>query len=277
MGLYNWRMIISGTAVVTFLVCAGIWVFVRNTPREKGYVDFQQPGTTDVGEPQTGIIGGIMEVFRYRNTWLLCVIPGGPVGAVLTFSGLWGVPYLSTHHNLSTAGASALATTLLVAFAVAGPVFGWLSDYLGHRKSLYIIGCAVSLFGWSAILLTDGLPMTLFIGLLIITGFSSGCMIVTFALAKESVPVRLAGTVSGIVNMGLMTGPMVLQPAVGWILDQKWKGQITSNVRVYPIEAYQSGFAPLLAWLALSFILLFFTRETHCRQLNHIDAKASRT
>jgi hypothetical protein len=58
--------------------------------------------------------------------------------------------------------------------------------------------------------------------MLLVTGFSSGCIIITFAFAKESVPADLSGTVSGVVNMGVMMGPTLLQPAVGWVLDLKW-------------------------------------------------------
>ncbi len=276
MAVYSWRTIIAGSAGFTFLICAGIWLLVRDTPREKGYADFPLPGGMTRKVPQPGIVSGIIEVFRYPNTLLLCVIPGGLVGAVLTFSGLWGVPYLATHHHLSTAEASALATTLMVAWAIGGPVFGWLSDRLGHRKPLYLAGCAVSLVGWGGVLFLNNLPLYLLIALLVVAGFSTGCMIISFAYAKESVPVHLAGTVSGIVNMGVMTGPMVLQPAVGWILDQKWQGQLEAGIRVYPLEAYQAGFALMLVWLALSFILLFFTRETHCCQLIHADNRDCR-
>ncbi len=276
MNWYSWRSIIAGSAVFTFLICAGIWIFVRDSPREKGYTDFPQPGGSAPGKSNTSIIGGIVEVFRYPNTLLLCIIPGGLVGCVLTFSGLWGVPYLATHHHLSTAGASALATTLMIAWAVGGPVFGGLSDRLGHRKPLYLAGCAVSLAGWGGILFLENLPVPLLTGLLVVTGFSSGSMIISFAFAKESVPIDLAGTVSGIVNMGVMTGPMVLQPAVGWILDQKWQGKMAAGIRVYPLEAYQVGFGLMLAWLALALVLLFFTRETHCCQVIDEDNKACR-
>jgi MFS family permease len=91
-------------------------------------------------------------------------------------------------------------------------------------------------------------------------------MIISFAFVKESVPAHLSGTVSGVINMGVMIGPMVLQPAVGWVLDRMWTGTMAAGVRVYPIVAYRAGFALMLAWIAVSFLLLLFTRETGCRQ-----------
>ena len=77
---------------------------------------------------------------------------------------------------------------------------------------------------------------------------------------------RLSGTVAGVINMGVMTGPMILQPAVGWMLDRRWQGDLSAGVRVYDVFAYRTGFSIMIAWIAVSFILLIFTRETNCRQ-----------
>jgi len=100
-----------------------------------------------------------------------------------------------------------------------------------------------------------------------VVGFFSGNMIIGFAFAKESAPVHLTGTASGVVNMGVMMGPMLLQPAVGWMLDRSWDGETSAGVRIYSLEAYQSGFGLMLAWLALAMVLILFTRETHCRHM----------
>jgi hypothetical protein len=104
------------------------------------------------------------------------------------------------------------------------------------------------------------------VGLLVVTGCASGAMIVSFAFAKESVPADLAGTVSGLVNMGVMLGPMLLQPLVGWVLDTCWTGTLVDGVRRYDAAAYRAGFSLMIAWLALSLLLILFTRETRCRQ-----------
>jgi len=100
-----------------------------------------------------------------------------------------------------------------------------------------------------------------------VVGFFSGNMIIGFAFARESAPARLAGTASGLVNMGVMIGPMLLQPAVGWLLDRNWSGTMDNGARIYGLEAYRNGFSLMLAWLALALVLILFTRETHCKQI----------
>jgi hypothetical protein len=66
--------------------------------------------------------------------------------------------------------------------------------------------------------------------------------------------------------MGIMLGATVLQPAVGWMLDRRWEGALLQGIRIYSLSAYQAGFGLMMGWILLSLLLLFLTRETHCRQ-----------
>jgi len=264
---FDWRLVMLGAALFTLAVSASIWLAVRDCPHDKGFADYVESNVNSrITLP--GMARNVGAVFSNRNAFLLFIIPGGIVGCVLTFSGLWGVPYLSTHQNMSTAEASSLTSLLLVAWALGGPTFGWLSDRIGRRKPLYLLGCLICLIGWSVILFVPKLPLSALIAVLILTGFCSGCMIVSFAFAKESLPPHLAGTVSGVVNMGVMLGPMLLQPGVGLILDWQWQGSLGQGVKVYGLQAYQAGFSLMIAWAALSMLLLLFTRETYCRQID---------
>jgi MFS family permease len=264
---FGWRNTMLVSAAITFVICAGVWMVVRDHPNEKGYAGFTDAAAGTGKNSRQQIFSGIVEVLRYPNTWLLFVIPGGLVGCVLTFGGLWGVPYLSTHHNLPATQAAALNSTLLVAWAIGGPIFGGLSDRIGRRKPLYFLGCALAVTGWAIILFIPDLPILVLAITLAITGFASGCIIISFAFAKESVPAHLTGTVNGVINMGVISGPTLLQPAVGWMLDRNWNGALLQSVRIYDLAAYRAGFLLMLVWALLSLILLFFTRETRCRQV----------
>jgi len=265
--LSGWRNVMLFSAVITIAIGVGTWLFVRDYPHEKGFEDFLQASPATAEKRHSGIIADVFHVFTYRNVVLLFLVPGGIVGSVLTFSGLWGVPYLTTLHGVSSASAAMLTSALLIAWAVGGPFFGWLSDRLKNRKMLYLAGCAVSVGGWATIVLAKDISMMQLIPVLLVTGFSSGCIIISFAFVKESVPVHLAGTVSGVINMGVMMGPMILQPAVGWVLDHMWTGTSHMGIRIYDVVAYRSGFGLMLVWLVVSFVLLLFTRETRCQQL----------
>ncbi|MCK5673549.1 MAG: MFS transporter, partial [Spirochaetales bacterium] len=262
---FSWRSVIFVTGLLTLVLGFVIWLIVRDQPGEKGYIGFTDSIPQTKALTFKGVWKNLFKVLKYRNTLLLFIIPGGIVGCILTFSGLWGVPYLVSHHQLTPNKAATLTSRLLIGWAMGGPVFGWLSDRLGRRKPIYVVGSLVATLGWSFILFMESLSFYPLAAILLVTGFFSGCMIISFAFAMESVPRSLSGTVSGLTNMGVMMGPMLLQPVVGKILDYYWTGELINGVRLYSLEAYEYGFIPMMGWAVLSTIILFFTIETNCK------------
>jgi MFS family permease len=262
---YGWRHTLTFSAVLTGVLGVVIWLVVRDDPGERGYASHAQAQSGR--NSGFSVLGGIRRALGTRNVWLVFLISGGVSGPPLTFAGLWGVPFLSTHYGLSTAQAASATSLLLVCWALAGPFMGALSDRMRRRKPIYASGTVLATLGWSVIFLVPGLPLGWLIALLALTGIFSACVMVGFAIVKESAPAALAGTASGIANMGNMLGGMIMQPAVGWMLDRSWGGTLADGARTYDFAAYRNGFSLMLVWLALGLLLLFFTRETHCRQM----------
>lgn len=259
---FGWRNVMSAAAVVTGVLAVAIWLAVRDDPAERGYASYAPAPPSR----HTPILQGIRQALATRNVWLIFLISGAVSGPALTFGGLWGVPFLSTHYGLSISQASLVTSLVLVCWAVTGPFVGARSDRMRRRKPLYALGALLATAGWCLALLVPGLPLTLLVALLAFTGCASSAVMVGFAIAKESAPASLAGTAGGIANMGNMLGGMVMQPAVGWVLDQRWTGKLANGVRVYDFDAYRAGFSLMLVWLAAALVLLVFVRETHCRQ-----------
>jgi MFS family permease len=267
---FGWRPVMTASALATLGLAAAIWLVVRDDPEERGHASYFAAGAHH--ETPT-VLGGLREVLRYGNTWLLAFVPGGIAGALLAFAGLWGVPYLTTVYGMTTAEAAGATSTVMVGWALGGPVFGAASDRMGRRKPLYVGGMVVVTVGWALVLYASP-ARPLLAALLAVVGFASGCMMPGFAFAKESVPPPVAGTVSGVVNTGVMVGPLVLQPSIGWMLDRLWGGAVQDGVRVYEHSAYRAGFGLMMAWLVASLAAVLFTRETHCRQ--HVPARDTR-
>ncbi len=264
---FGWRNVMWATAAFTLLVAAMTWFMVRDDPTDRGYKSYFF-GAADHTQPKVfaGVFDGLREVLRYRTVVLMFIIPGAPSSIVLTFAGLWGVPFLTTHYGLSLTNAAGLCSTMLVAWGVGSLAFGAVSDRVGRRKSIYIGGLTVSLLLWAVLIFTPRLPYFWLVVLIAATGFFASCFIISFAFAKESVPARLAGTVSGVANMGVIQGPMYMQPLVGVILDRHWQGTMRDGNRVFDIASYQQGFSMMLIWGVIALVLLCFTRETYCRQ-----------
>ena len=262
---FGWRPVMGASAALTAAVAVAIWLVVRDDPSERGYASFHARDALHAAQPS--MLAQLREALSYRNTWLLLVIPGAFSAIILTFAGLWGVPFLVSQYGFTTRGAATLTSAMLVCWSISSMAYGPMSERIGRRKPLYVGGLFATLALWSVVVFVPGLPRAALVALLLAVALAAGAFIVNFAFARESVPARLAGTVSGVANMGVMLGGMFMQPLVGLVLDWRWAGRMAEGVRAYDFAAYQWGFALMLAWGALSLVLLAFARETYCKPM----------
>lgn len=268
MNLLGWRSVIFGAGAITLMVSLAIWIFVRDDPTHKGYDSYATEMTISSHKPKTLILSDLLNIFRYKNTWILTFVPASLMGPVLTFAGLWGIPYLTTHYQLSPVKSATLISALLIACALGAPVLGALSEKTGQRKTIYFYALCISLLGWIPILFLQNIPLWLLAVLFGIVGFASSAVVIGMAFIKESVPLALAGTVSGICNMGMEMGPMMLQPAIGLVLDFRWDGLLENGIRIYNLNAYHMAFGVIIGLSILGTLLITFAKETFCQQFH---------
>jgi MFS family permease len=208
----------------------------------------------------------VLQVFHYRNTWLLFVVNSGICGAFLAFTGLWGVPFFVQHHALGVPQAALITSMMLVLFALGGPLMGGLSDRWQLRRRPYALGAGATVAGFGLLAAWPAAPLPLLVAALAVASLGAGAMAISFGYAKESVPLPLQGTVTGVVNAGVMVGTLTQMPLIGLILDRHWQGAALNGVRQYSLEAFQLALLLLAGWMAVSFVLLLATKETHARQ-----------
>ncbi|MDR3702275.1 MAG: MFS transporter [Candidatus Sulfopaludibacter sp.] len=262
---FGWRNVVLCSSVILVGVCVAVWLAVQNDPSEAG-LESHAPAVLRTERRTMRALGaGFRKVFAYRNTWFIFFAQGGIVGPILAFTGLWGTPFLAVRYGLPPARAAAVCSVMIVCWAVASPISGALSDRIGRRKPLYLLGAMGSAAGWIVMFYVNSLPLALFIAVAALTSFASGAVVLGFAYAKESVPVEFLGTISGAINIGNMIGPMLLQPGIGQMLDRNWAGQMTKGVRLYDLQAYRAAFVLVVCWAVASCVLIAVTTETFCR------------
>jgi MFS family permease len=269
---FNWRAVMFAAGAVLLLVGIAIWRIVRDDPSQRGYESFS-PSRQETLFSMKALFTSLMTVLHYKNVRRLSLVGCGLTGPVLAFAGLWGVPFFTTLHGITTAESSAITSTLLICYAVGATLLGALSDRIGLRKPIMLIGSIVALIAWIPILFLSGMPVWLLVFLSGLVGLAAGSVTIGFAFIKESVPPGFAGTATGIYNMGAIFGAMILQPTIGWLLDYNWQGRIAGGVRIYDVAAYRSGFVLIIIFSLLSIIAISFTAETHCRQAQTLTKK----
>lgn len=264
---FGWRTLVMASASVILVVGLLAWALVKNDPAERGFRSYAPPELqAQKHERIASLAGGVRRIFAYRNTWLIFLAQGGLVGPIMTFTGLWGAPFLRARFGLPTTTAAAVCSVMIICWALASPICGHLSDKVGRRKPIYVGGAVVAAIGWLVMYYLNGLTLAAFIAVAAIVSLATGSVIIGFAQGKESVPIKYSGAITGLINSGNMIGPMLLQPGIGWVLDQRWGGQLVNGLRIYGVSAFQSGFLLSAAWSILTVLLLAFTRETNCRQ-----------
>ena len=211
-------------------------------------------------------LSGLGIVLRHRQTWLIALGGLGTSAPLLGFASLWGVPFLETAYHLPRTTAATVTSAVFVGWGIGAPLYGWLSDYIGRRRSPALVGLLLQTSALAAAVYVPGLPLTALAGLCGLVGFFGSAQIVCFALARENHSPRLSGTAIGFVN-GMVTGAGALfQPLVGLLLDMAWDGQTALGARVYDTAAYQMAFASVIVCCIGGFLCLLAVRETYCRQ-----------
>ena len=259
----GWRNAMLASAGVTLLLALVVWLWVRNDPSERGYASHAHPEA--LNSAAMSPMRSLKSVMSERDTWLLFFAGGLIAAPVLTFAGLWGVPYLVQVHGLERSHAAVFTTTMLLGFAVGGPLLGALSDRIGRRKLPYLGATFVHAAGWISFLLIDQLSAAALYVLFAAIGFSAGGLIIGFAFSREVNHPGAAGTVGGVVNMAVLGFAAIQQSAMGWILDHHWQGAMSEGTRIYDAAAYQAAFLWLAASAAGALLAVALTRETYFR------------
>jgi MFS family permease len=260
----GWREVMAASAAFAALLTVAIWLVVRDDPTERDYLSY---GHAPPSHEPTHVLDDLRAIFRYRNTWLILLMPGSITAILLSFAGLWGVPFLVTHYPIDTRTAALFASLVMLGWAAGSILIAPLSDRAGRRKPLYVASLVAVMIVWCVLIFVPRLPIAILAAACFLLGFTGGAFTIGFAWAKESVPPRYAGTMGGIANVGSMIGPMFGQPIVGWVLDLRGMPATTSaGVRIYDLAAYQVAFGCLLIWSVLSVVLALCARETYCEQ-----------
>lgn len=251
----SWRGIFVGAGALSLLLGVACWVFVKDPPGEKRRLD------------RTVILGGLASVLKNRATWPAVAVNFGLGGSFFAFAGLWATPYLMRVHELTRAQASSHLSLYFAGFALGCFGIGTLSDRLGQRKPVVIVGAALYCLLWAFWLTNIRLPLAATYTLFGLMGLFTASFALTWACAKEVNPPQLSGMSTSITNMGGFLAGALLQPLAGWAMDRVWDGTLVNGLRVYSADNFRVGMACMALAACLGFIASFFVRETGCRNI----------
>lgn len=250
----GWRDALAGSALVGLFLAAALWIVVRDFP----------PGPRPPQAPPQGFrglassLGAVLSRRQNLATAWMCAAMTAPM---LAFAGFWGVAWLMQTKGYDRPGAGAVASLLLLGWALGSPLAGWLSDRLGRRKVVIQAGCLVAFFALAALIYLPALPAVLLWVLFIVTGVACGCMSVAYALVRGFNLPSETGATFGFVNGATTATGAIFQPVIGLLLDLGWQGETAGGARVYSAETFQIALSVLLVFLLSALVASLWLRE----------------
>ena len=264
-GVMGWRGGFTLVGVVTLVAAAVCAWLVRDRPAGPA----RATGSSPAGLP--AVFRGMRTVLSNPHTWppfLTFFFMYSALGNLL----LWTVPFLRDIYGLSTTKAALYASAPSLALLVAGPMTGWVSDRMVHRRKAPYTMLTAGLTGlWIVLVLTLGAqPLWGVFVLLFIMGIFSAAFVLTWPIGREVNPPHLAGVAVAVVNLGGFLGAALTQAPLGALLDARWEGAMVAGARAYPLAAYRAAFATCAAFVFAATLLSLLVRET--RGVNVYDA-----
>lgn len=242
----TWRGAMGLIAACGAVLAVAAWISIRD-----------RPGSSFGTSP----MAGLKLVAANRETWLCAVFGLAKTAPMLTFGGLWAVPFVMAAHGVERATAASLASLLFLGWGLGAPFNGWVSDRLGRRKAPMLVSSLIATAAMSAIVGMHGLSLTTTGILFFVNGFASCSMILAFAAVREHNPPGTTGAAYGLVNTFVVGSGAIFQPLVGWLLDLGWDGTLAAGARVYAEDTYRAALWTLPAISAVGILAALLMRE----------------
>jgi MFS family permease len=254
--LIGWRMTLVAVGIVTLLMAALVYAFVRNRPSEMDLPPIRKDRKEEEGG--MSLMKGMKMVVTSGRFWPIAIWAFCVVGISFAVGGLWGGPYLMQVYGLSKTEAGGVLSTFALALILGSPLLSWSANRFGRKPVL--IGCSLVLIGVCGVMSwfvnSMALPMlyiTFFCFFL--TGGSVGPIIA--AVSKELFPIAISGTSVGVVNLFPFIGAAVFQVLIGAVLSSGNNGQTE-----YALLSFRYMFLICLAGAVLSLAVTFLMKET---------------
>jgi MFS family permease len=221
----GWRATLVVIAAIGFALALAIWIVVRDKPH--------------AAASSEGILASLKVLLRNRETWLNAVFGLSMTAPILAFGGLWAVPYMTAVHGVERSVAAGVISFIFIGWGIGAPFMGWLSDRIGARRPIMIVGALVSTLTFVAVIQMPWLPLTAVSVVCLVHGIGASAMVLGFASAREHNPPQMSSTAMAIVNVAVIGSGAIFQPLVGLLLDLQWEGALVAGARVYSAEAFR--------------------------------------
>jgi len=264
----GWRDTLLLMSVVFFIFSFLIGVIVRDKSKNNRKLKKEKASGS---ESSIGLLWSIKTVVKNKHSWLNALFVSCLYMPTAAFAEFWGVNFLHVVYHLKTSEAAFGISLIFIGWGVGGPIVGWLSDYLGRRKPIMItsaVGCLILML---MILYIPYFSITTRFILLFIFGVFNTGVGVSYALATEINPHKIAGTSLAFANMSSVIIGALFQPMIGYLMDVHVFHELGSTMhkigQLYTVSDYYFALSVIPICLFVGVIASLFVKETYCKNI----------
>ena len=254
----GWRTATFWIAAVGILFALLMWLVIRDYPKGVKPVRSETHNHCKVR---------LTEVCASKQTWWIAIYSFTCWAPIDIFATVWGTPFLSNLYHISTTQAAVYVSIIWIGIAIGSPIAGWWSSHI-NRRCLPMIICSIIGLISSIIVIYGGTlhPWLMSIALFFL-GVSASSQVIAFGAVLDNNRDEVMGTAVGFNNMAVISGGVLLQPLVGFILEAVWNHQMVDGVPYYSISEFHSALIMIPIVCILGIIIgSRLIKETHCQR-----------
>jgi MFS family permease len=262
---FGWRQALVYDAALGLVILAIIMLNVRNYPIGVSYAaaDYEQHKfLTQLGYWRSFKLA----YFKVQN-WLCGIYSSLLNLSIFLLGAIWGSLYLMQIHHFSHEQATYPTSLIFTGTILGSPLMGWLSDKIGRRKPLMLVGALLSLGLVLIIIYAPDLSLVSYSTLFFLLGLTTSTQVISYPTVNESNPKMITATAVSVVSVCCIGGGAIFQPLFGWLMDLGHDAVVVDGVHVYSLHDYHMGLAILPIAFLLALLAAILIKETRCQPL----------
>jgi len=251
--IFDWRQAIFYVGILGLLITLLIFIFIQDKVHDSSI------------EP-THFLEQLAQVLKTPACWKASIFGCGMFSVVTAFSALWGFKFLSVLYQYTPSEAGNGVSTVFVGLALGCPIIGFLVAKF-HQKLLFMgWGSLFSLIITFILIFPIGVYQHGFVlVLLCLLGFVCGTYYLSYEVAASHVDMQYKSMAMAFCSMFVMVGAILLQPAMGLVMEAL--GYVDHQDIVNPIASHAMQMSMLLLLLVqtVALIMVLWLRKSNAK------------
>ncbi|MDI1351747.1 MAG: MFS transporter [bacterium] len=241
-GFLGWRSFIVGAGILGLGIAALCWNFIPD----------HKPASNITHHYKKQF----MLILKNKRVWVNGLFVCLEFSIITVFAAMWAVPFVQLKLNCSIQLASILTSMILLGAGLSCPLFGWLSLYFKKRKPIIHLSCLSTALILLIVLYMPTHNLILVGSLFFLMGLCCGAYMLAYSIANELAPAESLSACTGFTNTLAMLSAPLLQPLVGYLLDN-----FSNHDGIYTLGDYQKALLIIPIALILASVLAHYLPE----------------